>query len=174
MSRAFTRLKTHFISGLCLTVLILVSGSTGAMEQEEAAAASVDGTNSQEFASSSFRLQPVWAAQVDSRWRAGDNVGNEDDGITAEFVEFSTDGKRLVSANGLGEAFVINVADGASITTASGSDTDSVARTPVIRSPSTTTSTPDTATSARPSMTRPGRMTVAALMPATSRGCRSG
>ncbi len=113
MSRTFMQLKTSVISMLCLMVSILVSGSTGAMGQEEAARAPADGANSQEFASSSFRLQPVWAAQVDSRWRAGDNVGNEDDGITAEFVEFSADGKRLVSANGLGEAFVINVADGA-------------------------------------------------------------
>ncbi len=113
MSRTFKRLNTYFISILCLVVLILVSGSTGAMGQEEAAAAPADGANSREFASSSFRLQGVWATQLDSRWRAADNVGNEDDGITAEFVEFSADGKRLVSANGLGKAFVLGAADGA-------------------------------------------------------------
>ncbi|MHC4681991.1 MAG: WD40 repeat domain-containing protein, partial [Planctomycetota bacterium] len=44
-----------------------------------------------------FGLEPVWATQV----------------ITVEFVEFSADGKLLVTGNGLGEAFVLNASNGA-------------------------------------------------------------
>jgi len=42
-----------------------------------------------------------------------DSVGDIEDGITAEFVEFSADGRWLVTGNGLGEAFLLNAATGA-------------------------------------------------------------
>ena len=60
-----------------------------------------------------FRLEPLWATQVDPRWRSGDSLGDNEDGITAEFVEFSADGRWLVTGNGLGEAFVLDAATGA-------------------------------------------------------------
>lgn len=59
-----------------------------------------------------FTLKPLWKTQVDPRWRAGANPGHAEDGITAEFVEFSHDGRWLVTANGLGQAFVINARTG--------------------------------------------------------------
>ncbi|UCF14100.1 MAG: hypothetical protein JSW59_11865 [Phycisphaerales bacterium] len=40
-------------------------------------------------------------------------MGDIEDGITAEFVEFSDDGRWLVTGNGLGEAFLLNAATGA-------------------------------------------------------------
>jgi WD40 repeat protein len=60
-----------------------------------------------------FHLEPLWATQVDPRWHLGDSVGDVEDGITAEFVEFSSDGKWLVTGNGLGDAFLLNAATGA-------------------------------------------------------------
>ncbi|MBS3777495.1 MAG: hypothetical protein KGY70_20030 [Bacteroidales bacterium] len=60
----------------------------------------------------SFSLEPIWSTQTDSRWEPGEAIGDVEDGITAEFVEFSADGKLLVTANGLGKAFVLNAADG--------------------------------------------------------------
>jgi WD40 repeat protein len=68
--------------------------------------------NGQSSFESGISLIPVWYSQVDSRWQPGENIGNADDGITAEFVEFSQDGKWLVSANGLGDAFVLDARDG--------------------------------------------------------------
>ena len=64
-------------------------------------------------AEGAFHLEPLWATQVDPRWHSGDSVGDIEDGITAEFVEFSDDGRWLVTGNGLGEAFLLNAATGA-------------------------------------------------------------
>ena len=36
-------------------------------------------------------------SQIDPRWKAGEVIGNVEDGITVEFVEFSADGKLLVA-----------------------------------------------------------------------------
>ena len=55
-----------------------------------------------------FYLEPLWALQVDPRWIPGDSVGDVEDGVTAEFVEFSHNGSWLVTGNGLGEALLIN------------------------------------------------------------------
>jgi WD40 repeat protein len=63
-------------------------------------------------AEGAFNLVPLWATQVDPRWHSGDSVGDIEDGITAEFVEFSHDGKWLVTGNGLGEAFLLNAVTG--------------------------------------------------------------
>jgi WD40 repeat protein len=63
--------------------------------------------------SGTFHLEPLWATQVDPRWHLGDSVGDIEDGITAEFVEFSSDGRWLVTGNGLGEAFLLNTTTGA-------------------------------------------------------------
>lgn len=72
-----------------------------------------DGKNKASAAGgASFGLEPLWGAQVDPRWKAGEVIGDVEDGITAEFVEFSADGKLLVTGNGQGEAFVLNTADG--------------------------------------------------------------
>jgi WD40 repeat protein len=60
-----------------------------------------------------FRLEPLWATQIDPRWHSGDSVGDIEDGITTEFVEFSNDGRWLVTGNGLGDAFLLNAATGA-------------------------------------------------------------
>ena len=60
----------------------------------------------------SFHLAPLWARQVDPRWKLGDSIGDIEDGITAEFVEFSHDGKWLITGNGLGKAFLLNVNTG--------------------------------------------------------------
>jgi WD40 repeat protein len=68
---------------------------------------------SQTGAQDSFRLEPLWATQVDPRWHSGDSLGDIEDGITAEFVEFSADGRWLVTGNGLGEAFLLSAATGA-------------------------------------------------------------
>lgn len=61
----------------------------------------------------SFRVEPLWGTQIDPRWKAGEVIGDVEDGITVEFVEFSADGKMLVTGNGEGEAFVLDAADGA-------------------------------------------------------------
>ena len=60
----------------------------------------------------SFRVEPLWGTQIDPRWKAGEVIGDVEDGITAEFVEFSADGKSLVTGNGQGEAFVLDAEDG--------------------------------------------------------------
>jgi WD40 repeat protein len=60
----------------------------------------------------SFWLEPIWSTQIDPRWKAREVIGDVEDGITTEFVEFSADGKLLVSANGLGKAFVLDATDG--------------------------------------------------------------
>jgi WD40 repeat protein len=60
----------------------------------------------------SFRMEALWATQVDPRWNSGASVGDIEDGITAEFVEFSSDGRWLVTGNGLGEAFLLNAKTG--------------------------------------------------------------
>lgn len=67
--------------------------------------ASVDG-------GASFSLEPLWSTQIDPRWKAGAVIGDVEDGITTEFVEFSADGKLLVTGNGLGKALVLDAADG--------------------------------------------------------------
>ena len=59
-----------------------------------------------------FSLEPLWGTQIDPRWKAGEVIGDVEDGITTEFVEFSADGKLLVTANGLGKAFVLDAANG--------------------------------------------------------------
>jgi hypothetical protein len=95
-----------FLLWCLLTMIVITTAVTSApgqdasdvpMGKSQPAVASPDGSSSSDFAPSPFGLKPVWAKQVDSRWRPGQNVGIEDDGITAEFVEFSADGKRLVS-----------------------------------------------------------------------------
>jgi WD40 repeat protein len=60
----------------------------------------------------SFWLEPRWGTQIDPRWKAGEVIGDVEDGITVEFVEFSADGTLLVTGNGQGEAFVLDAADG--------------------------------------------------------------
>lgn len=70
------------------------------------------GKNSSAFQQSNFKLETLWSKQLDPRWRPGGNVGNLDDGITCEFVEFSSDGTMLVTANGIGDAFVLDSSDG--------------------------------------------------------------
>lgn len=60
----------------------------------------------------SFWLESLWSTQLDPRWKAEEVLGDVEDGITAEFVEFSADGKLLVSGNGQGEAFVLTTSDG--------------------------------------------------------------
>ena len=72
-----------------------------------------DGQNKESIAGgASFWLKPLWGTQIDPRWKAGEVIGNVEDGITVEFVEFSADGKLLVTGNGQGEAFVLNASDG--------------------------------------------------------------
>lgn len=71
-----------------------------------------NGTNSAAIEHPAFQLEPLWSVQTDSRWKPGAQVGDAEDGITAEFVEFSSDGKRLVTGNGMGVALVLNVRDG--------------------------------------------------------------
>jgi WD40 repeat protein len=72
-----------------------------------------DGQNKASAAGgTSFSLIPIWGTQIDPRWKAGEVIGDLEDGITAEFVEFSADGKLLVTGNGQGEAFVLNAIDG--------------------------------------------------------------
>src|SRR5687768_14742810 len=61
----------------------------------------------------SFWLEPLWRTQIDPRWKAGAVIGDVEDGITTEFVEFSADGKLVVTGNGLGKAFVLDAIDGA-------------------------------------------------------------
>lgn len=62
---------------------------------------------------SDIRLEPLWATQIDPRWESGIAVGDIEDGITAEFVEFSPDGDWLITGNGLGEALLLNTRTGA-------------------------------------------------------------
>ena len=64
-------------------------------------------------AEDAFHLESLWATQVDPRWHSGDSIGDKEDGITAEFVEFSYDGQWLVTGNGLGVAFLLDAATGA-------------------------------------------------------------
>lgn len=75
------------------------------------------GQNGQSKASAdggaSFWLEPVWGTQIDPRWKAGAVIGDVEDGITTEFVEFSADGKLVVTGNGLGSAFVLDATNGA-------------------------------------------------------------
>jgi WD40 repeat protein len=72
-----------------------------------------DGRNKASVAGgASFWLEPLWGTQIDPRWEAGEVKGDVEDGITVEFVEFSADGRQLVTGNGQGEAFVLNAADG--------------------------------------------------------------
>ncbi len=72
-----------------------------------------DGQNKESIAGgASFWLEPLWGTQIDPRWKAGEVIGDVEDGITVEFVEFSADGGQLVTGNGQGEAFVLNAADG--------------------------------------------------------------
>jgi len=72
-----------------------------------------DGQNKESIAGgASFWLEPLWGTQIDPRWKAGEVIGDVEDGITVEFVEFSADGEQLVTGNGQGEAFVLNAADG--------------------------------------------------------------
>ena len=59
-----------------------------------------------------IRLEPLWATQVDPRWKSGSAIGDLEDGITAEFVEFSPDGDWLITGNGLGEALLLNAKTG--------------------------------------------------------------
>jgi len=77
-----------------------------------AGSALVSADQKQIGAESTFHLKPLWATQVDPRWHPGDSVGDIEDGITAEFVEFSADGRWLVTGNGVGEAFLLNAATG--------------------------------------------------------------
>lgn len=72
-----------------------------------------DGQNKESIAgNASFSLDPLWGTQIDPRWKAGEVIGDVEDGITVEFVEFSPDGSQLVTGNGQGEAFVLNTGDG--------------------------------------------------------------
>ena len=72
-----------------------------------------DGKNKESVSGgASFWLEPLWGTQIDPRWKAGEVIGDVEDGITVEFVEFSADGNLLVTGNGQGEAFVLNAADG--------------------------------------------------------------
>lgn len=72
-----------------------------------------DGQNKESVAGgASFWLEPLWSTQIDPRWKAGEVIGDVEDGITVEFVEFSADGKLLVTGNGQGKAFVLNSSDG--------------------------------------------------------------
>lgn len=72
-----------------------------------------DGHNKASIAGgASFWLEPLWGTQIDPRWKAGEVTGDVEDGVTVEFVEFSADGKHLVTGNGQGEAFVLNAAYG--------------------------------------------------------------
>ncbi|MEX2231286.1 MAG: hypothetical protein WD824_03955 [Cyclobacteriaceae bacterium] len=83
---------------ICITVLFSYA-------QNGVSKASVDG-------GASFGLEPLWGTQIDPRWKSGEVIGDVEDGITTEFVEFSADGKLLVTGNGLGKAFVLDVTDG--------------------------------------------------------------
>ncbi len=65
-----------------------------------------DGQNKESISGgASFWLEPLWSTQIDPRWKAGEVIGDVEDGITVEFVEFSADGKLLVTGNGLGKSF---------------------------------------------------------------------
>lgn len=71
-----------------------------------------DGKSSHRIEKPSIEFTHQWSSKIDPRWIPGANIGNEDDGITTEFVEFSSDGKLLVTGNGQGEAFVLSASDG--------------------------------------------------------------
>lgn len=72
-----------------------------------------DGQNKESISGkTSFSLEPLWSTQIDPRWKAGEVIGNVEDGITVEFVEFSADGSLLVTGNGQGEAFVLDATNG--------------------------------------------------------------
>lgn len=83
---------------VCLTVLF-------SNAQDGRSKASADG-------GASFFLEPLWGTQIDPRWKAGEVTGDVEDGITTEFIEFSADGKLLVTGNGLGKAFVLDAMHG--------------------------------------------------------------
>jgi WD40 repeat protein len=87
-----------------LTILVLI-GFTNSYAQDGQSRTSADG-------GASFWLEPLWGTQIDPRWKAGEVIGDVEDGITTEFVEFSADGKLLVTGNGLGKAFVLDASDG--------------------------------------------------------------
>ncbi|UCC99355.1 MAG: WD40 repeat domain-containing protein [Phycisphaerales bacterium] len=95
---------TKAMSRLIVPAILLFFAATTAV---------TSAAQTQTKANSTFGLEPLWATQVDPRWRPGDSVGDVEDGITAEFVEFSADGKLLITGNGLGEAFVLNASNGA-------------------------------------------------------------
>ena len=59
-----------------------------------------------------IHLEPLWHRQIDPRWESGGAVGDIEDGITAEFVEFSRDGDWLITGNGLGEALLLDAGTG--------------------------------------------------------------
>lgn len=89
---------------LIISILISLTESF-TYAQSGQSKASIDG-------GATFWLEPIWSTQIDPRWKAGEVIGDVEDGITNEFVEFSADGKLLVTGNGLGKAFVLNAADG--------------------------------------------------------------
>lgn len=60
----------------------------------------------------SLSFEPLWSVQIDPRWKVGQVIGDVEDGITVEFVEFSADGKLLVTGNGQGEAYILDAEDG--------------------------------------------------------------
>lgn len=96
------------MSGIrCSVILLLLTCLTVTFSkaQDGQSKASIDGGGS-------FFLEPVWGTQIDPRWKAGEVIGDVEDGITTEFVEFSADGRLLVTGNGLGNAFVLNAASG--------------------------------------------------------------
>jgi WD40 repeat protein len=78
----------------------------------------------------SFWLEPVWSVQIDPRWKASEVIGDVEDGITTEFVEFSADGKLVVTGNGLGKAFILDASDGTIKHTFTYITTDDVKRIP--------------------------------------------
>lgn len=89
-----------------MNILILIC-STGILSHAQ------DGRNKASIDhGASFFLEPLWSRQIDPRWKAGAVIGDSEDGITTEFVEFSADGKMVVTGNGLGKAFVLDAKDG--------------------------------------------------------------
>jgi WD40 repeat protein len=96
------QLKRQLLINLYLILYVFASTATIAQ----------DGKNSSTISNPAFNLKPLWSKQIDPRWEPGANVGNADDGITVEFVEFSADGTLLVTGNGLGEALILKATDG--------------------------------------------------------------
>jgi len=54
-----------------------------------------------------IRLEPLWDRQIDPRWESGSAVGDIEDGITAEFVEFSPDNQLIAAGYGEAECAVV-------------------------------------------------------------------